>query len=377
MRRCKIPVLRTLVFSFLHGACLYFCEAAIQFGTSYASHENFLGIDQTRQDEEIGQAPVDPPTGLCVKNTGKSCKSWHDADIVEHVSQCAGGRYDPLAGLTANAGGAPSELISQCSANADLGMTTGTCMCSPGYCADLDMKCHSGTYLLVSDEFVISVQAWGEDQHLFMTSDGKVKIGTPADPRAAKWRIAVTKNNIKMLYCDLYPLSILTEYESCEKVVDSYGLTYDKCDIIVGHAPDPRADEMGWYIEVDLKVIHLGHGRHNPYVNIRSAHTGNLFYVDPQTMSGRACDPTARNCPGTVGDFHFHPPLFGRVDIMLDNAPGTLPPALAMYGGTVVMALILTCCLGCVYTNNRFLKTFLRPFAKAFGCGGLYRGADI
>lgn len=333
-----------------------------------------------------GAAPLEPitlaqdtsaqeqtPVGICVRDTGKACKSWTNADIVEHVGQCAGGKYDPFAGVKPPVTD-PSKAIAECSANAVNGARIGTCICAQGFCADVDMRCHSENYLVVSDEFTISVRQWGEQNHLYMLPDGQVQIGAPADLRAAKWRIAVTKSGVKMLYCDLYPESILNEWETCTPFVDQYGLTYQKCDLIVGHAKNPRADEMGWYIELDYDSLDKNR---NPYVMLRSAHTGNLFYIDPESKTGRACGSTARNCPGLAGSFHFDPPLIMRDDIMLDGAPGKLPPALAYYASTVVIALVLTCCLGCIYTQNKVLSKLLRPFLKACGCGWIHRGADI
>jgi hypothetical protein len=369
MRHYGIGLLPKLVIILFNGILFYCTEAAL-FGRSF-SDDNFLGFEQRRGNEESSD---DVPAGQCAKNSGKSCKAWTNSDIIEHVSQCAGGRYDPLAGI-AKPGQPPSALVAQCSANAQVGETVGTCICADGYCADLDMKCHAGTYSVVSDTFTISAKAWGESQHLYMLADGKVKIGIPPDPLAATWRIAVTKSGVKMLYTDRYPTTVLNEYETCTEYMDDYGLTYDKCQLIVGHAANPRADEMGWYLELDFKLHHIDHK--NPYVNIRSAHSGSLFYIDPQTLTGRECDETSRNCPGEFGDFHFNPPLFGRNDIQLDRSPGSLPPALAFYMTTVIMAILLTFCLGCVYTKESLIIKLAHPFFTSCGCGWIFQGPEI
>merc|ERR1719359_878928 len=100
------------------------------------------------------------------------------------------------------------RLVNQrasCSANVEGSKaTTGTCICSPGYCADTDMVCHSGTNSEVDQVFTIKVKGSAAGEVLYMTEDGKVYLGRPKNPRAAQWRISVTKAGVKMLWTEAY-----------------------------------------------------------------------------------------------------------------------------------------------------------------------------
>jgi hypothetical protein len=214
-----------------------------------------------------------------------------------------------------------------------------------------------------------------------MTPDGKVKIGIPPDPRAAQWRISVTGKGVKILWTELYSNTIMQEYESCTTMTDAYGLSFTKCVRIVGNVADPRADEMGWYIELFGDKGHPTNpiGRQPQYfVQLRAANSWNMFYVSPLTKEGMACESRGRNCPGDSGAFSFDPPLVGRMDLLLDYAPGTLPPGLQAYVTTCIMAAMLLCCLSCVFTGEQksgsFLSSFLMiPFkecARSFGFRG-------
>merc|ERR1719162_906940 len=182
-----------------------------------------------------------------------------------------------------------------------------------------------------------------------MTSDGKVKIGWPPDPRAAQWRISVTGLGVKNLWTDLYGDTILQEYENCQTVTDAYGLSFSKCEKIVGHVRDPRAGEMGWYVELaggdDLQ---LGMKKEQ-YLQLRSASTWNIFFISALTKEGKACETRARNCPGDAGALIFDPPLLTRMDFVLDRGDGALPPGLAAYRFTVGVTLVLFCCIMCIF----------------------------
>jgi len=207
-----------------------------------------------------------------------------------------------------------------------------------------------------------------------MTADGKVKVGTPADPRAAQWRISVTGQGVKILYTELYTNTIMQQYETCETFVDQFGLRFTKCARIVGNVADPSAGEMGWHIELH-RDSHIQGSSPEEFVQLRSANTWDMFFISPLTKEGKACETRGQNCPGDSGAFKFDPPLMERMDIALDNPPGSLPPGLAAYRTTVIMAFILMCCAGCVFNAESkslagctaCLKIPLLQFAYAIG----------
>lgn len=304
-----------------------------------------------------GQEPI---IGTCVKDTARLCRSWRKVTVVDHVTQClAGSRNtflkigdDPTTG-----GAASSENF--CSADHDPNMNTGSCMCGPDYCADTDMLCHRGTYQVINDVFTITAKA-NPQEKLYMSPDGKVLLGYPPDPRAAQWHISVTGKGVKILWTELYTKTILQEYERCVTTADVYGLEHSMCARVVGHVPDPKADEMGWYIELfgDKGVQRIGM-QPEVHVQFRSATSYNMMYISPLTKEALACEARGRNCPGDAGAFKFDPPLVGRMDIILDYAPGTLPPGLAAYATTVITAAILVFCICCVYASSRESKSFI------------------
>lgn len=294
-----------------------------------------------------------PRPGMCVKDTSRACRAWHSGNVVDHVTQCIGQVAAPF--LEVNPAATDISTHSAfCSADmiSDKSQRMGTCICGPGYCADTDLLCHRGTYEVLPDIFTISTKAHSQER-LYMTPDGKVAMGWPPDPRAAQWRISVTAQGLKLLWTELYTNTILQEYESCTTMADAYGLQYTKCSRIVGHVPDPKMEEVGWYIELyEERQLALGTGVKN-YVLLRSASTWDIFYISPLTKEGRACEARGRDCPGDLGAFTFDPPLAGRVDFVFDNAPGTLAGGLSFYTVTVVVALTLICCIIFVFNADR------------------------
>merc|ERR1719405_102277 len=84
-----------------------------------------------------------------------------------------------------------------------------------------------------------------------------------------------------------------------------------------------------------------------------------MFYISPTTKEGMACEGRGRNCPGVSGAFRFDPPLAGRMDFKLDEAPGYLPPGLTSYAVTVGLAVLALCCLTCVFTMDTSTKSLL------------------
>jgi len=328
----------------------------------------------------LGNAPIPkapdggPVRGMCVKDTGKTCKSQDSISVVEQYSQCAAGGHDPFMGMR----GAKKEIKSATFCSVDYAGgpsgTTGTCQCAAGFCGDVDRRCHSGTYRTLSDVFTISIKLGGANEVLFMAPDGTVKLGTPRNPRAAKWRISVTHGGAKMLWSELYYNTVLQEYEKCVDQVDSYGTSVTKCSLVVGHVPDARADEMGWYIENFADKLHSQAFGGLKYVQIRSAKTWSMFYVSPVNKEGRACDEKSRNCPGGNGAFKFDPPLHDRVDFVLDSAHRS--PALISYCVTVAVAILMLCCLGCIYTPSG-RKLLCIPVYECLRALGIGQGAKI
>lgn len=321
-----------------------------------------------------------PAVGMCVKDTSRSCRAWHSGNVVDHVTQCIG------QGLSLNPTAQDlSAHSAYCSADLASGksQTTGTCTCGPGYCADTTLLCHPGTYKVLSDVFTISTKALPQER-LYMTADGKVAMGWPPDPRAAQWRVSVTPLGVKLLWTELYTKNILQEYESCMTVADAYGLQYTKCSRIIGHVPNPRMDEVGWSVEMFEADVQraLGGGAQN-YVLLRSVSTWDIFYISPVTKQGLACEARGHDCPGDLGAFTFDPPLFGRTDFVFDNAPGRLAGGLSFYRVTVCMAVILICCVGCVFRMSKQQRSciascLLIPFSTcARNIGFKGRGARI
>jgi len=352
-----------------------------------------LGEDDTFRDvaeHVIQQAPAEiPRTGLCVKDTSRSCRKWtkDSSNYIDHITQCLSGSGNPHfldAGSSANPN-QPQASTDQASCSADIAGSTapvGTCVCGPGHCADTDRLCHRGTYQMVNELFTITTKAYPGEK-LYMTPDGKVQMGYPPDPRAAQWRISMTGQGVKILWTELYTNTIMQEYESCATSVDGYGFSSTKCERIVGNVPNPRADEMGWFIELfgDKGQQRLGL-QPESHMQIRSASTWDMFYIDSYTKEGRACESRAQNCPGDSGGFQFDPPLVGRMDFSVDYAPGTLPPGLAAYATTVLTAAILIFCVLCVFATPRSnltccLSCLLVPCEEIANCFGFGRGAKI
>jgi len=332
--------------------------------------------------QEVVDTPVGDMsrTGVCVKNTARQCKSLQNVgNVVEHLTQCVSGGAHPFLGASHEQQVAAQDQA-QCSA--DVSATpSGTCMCGVEYCADTDMLCHRGGYQVLNEAFSIEAKAFPGEK-LYMTPDGKVMVGQPPDPRAAKWHISVTGRGAKILWTDLYADRILQEYERCDTVTDVYGLTFTKCEMVVGAVQDPQAGEMGWSIEL---FTNQGASVQNAImdfaevdVQLRSLSSWDMFYISPTTKEGMACEGRGRNCPGVSGAFRFDPPLAGRMDFKLDEAPGYLPPGLASYAVTVGLAVLALCCLTCVFTMDTSTKSLLAgccliPIKEMAACAG-FRG---
>lgn len=312
-----------------------------------AEDRSFRGISE----HSFKQTPVSVPKaiGTCVKDSSQPCKSWQRAgNAIDFINQChtsqAMSTWESAAILEKNQPTCSADYVGS---TAD----SGSCICGEGFCADTDMLCHRGTYQVINEVFSIIPKAYPQEK-LYMTWDGKIMVGYPPDPRAAQWRISVTGQGVKLLWTDLYPHTIMHQYESCTTMTDQFGLPFTKCVGLVGHVADPRASEMGWYIE-----LHGGFTGHHigpipqEYLQLASANTGEIIYISPSTKEALSCEARGRDCPGDAGAFRFDPPLLQRQDFTLDNAPGTLPVNLESYFATVCVAGILICCLSCAFNT--------------------------
>jgi len=336
----------------------------------------FAEDDDLRRIAQHGVQPAAGPErrGTCVKDTSRPCRHWTKGTIVDHTTQCVGGSGAPFLAVNPVSTNASAHQA-YCSADKLKDTLSGSCICGPGYCADTDMLCHRGSYQIINEVFTITTKAYPEEK-LYMTADGKVKVGVPPDPRAAQWRISVTGKGVKILWTELYTNTILQEYETCSTMTDQFGLSFTKCALIVGNVPDPRAGEMGWYIEIfGDQGGRFGMLPAEVYVQLRSVDTWDMFFISPFSKEGRACEARGRNCPGDSGAFKFDPPLMERMDFVLDTAPGSLPPGLAAYRGTVIAVFILLGCLMCVFTADakslsgvtKCLKIPLQQLARTLG----------
>lgn len=341
-----------------------------------------LVIEDTgfRNVVQHGQEQAPLPAGQCVKDTSQSCRHVSQGDLLDHLTQCLGGKsasfLDPAPGSMTTS---PAKQAS-CSADT-LNMPSGTCICGEGYCADTDLLCHRGSYQVINEIFTITTKAFPGEK-LYMTPDGKVKIGVPPDYRAAQWRISVSGQGVKNLWTELYSDTILQEYESCQTLTDAYGLSFSNCDKIVGHTKDPRAGEMGWYVEIFGDGNPMKLGVPETSLQLRAASSWNMFYIDWVTKEGKACETRARNCPGDSGGFIFDPPLLGRMDFAIDRASGSLPPGLSAYRNTVGIVLVLFCCITCVFsTSSSTIKSaghcLMIPFHQFARSMGFQQGAYL
>jgi len=352
-----------------------------------AEDRSFRGVTEHVVKQWPGVPPavpgVPPPVpvgakGTCVKDSSRTCRSFRQSGtVVDHITQCHAGSLDLNSGV---ADAQHTTNQASCSADAVGSVAgSGTCICGEGFCADTDMLCHRGTYQVINEVFSIISKAYPEEK-LYMTPDGKVKVGYPPDPRAAQWRISVTGQGVKLLWTELYTNTIMQEYESCSTMTDMYGVSFTKCVRQVGHVQDVRADEMGWFIELhgDLGAQkHIGPNLEE-FVQLRSANTWDMLYISASTKEGLACEARGRKCPGDSGAFRFDPPLLQRLDFNIDSAPGTLPGNLSAYFVTACMAGILICCLNCAFRtagiHTPMRNLLLIPcfeMARALG----YRGA--
>mmetsp|Transcript_108170 Transcript_108170/g.187838 ORF Transcript_108170/g.187838 Transcript_108170/m.187838 type:complete len:364 (+) Transcript_108170:102-1193(+) len=312
-------------------------------------------LELSGAQQQLASGAAQPRTAVCVKNTGRPCQQWREGTIVDRVMQCrrgGGSRFSSFRPAAENGTAKATCSVDEGSPQS----AEGVCMCEPGYCADSDLKCHSEEYKMLPSIFTITTKVSGPQDILYMEADGTVKLGTPSDPRAGQWRISVTQKGVKILTTEMYLQSVLQEYESCtSKTNEMIALTWSSCELIVGHVQEPRADEMGWFIEAARKDnFNVPDGGQldqfnsdGDYVNLRSAKSGDVFYVNPNTKTTRACQSTSTACPGDHGALRFDPPLIGRGDFKLDEAGTGLPPGIRTFiiSAGVFCSLVLVLCV--------------------------------
>lgn len=274
--------------------------------------------------------------GVCILDTGKACKGEGQGSIVDHFYQCAG--KGAVQEITSD----PSERTEQspesvafraakCSADTQ-GLPTGTCMCQPGYCADVDMECHKEAYRLLDDTFTMTTATAAAGELIYMAPDGVVKLGVPTDPATANWRISVTTHGAKLLWSESYPDHLLQEFQHCVDHNSALtGLRYQKCDMVVGHMKGVQADEMGWYVELHFQDEGASYSDGTDHYQLRAMHTWSVFHIDPDTKEGRTCQDRRTGCPGALGSLKFSPTLSDRVDFEIDVLSGYLPVGFKYY----------------------------------------------
>jgi hypothetical protein len=236
------------VFVIVVCAQLRGAVVAEQRGNDYVS-QAALAREQSTSDSSNFIDATSIPAGICVKNTGQQCMGYDKAHFLDHFQQCAGGHHseDFLSIGGAVTRSRAGNRTAYCNAHPS---EKGLCHCKENYCADVDRTCHRGNYRLVGDVFSIKPKLAAWNELLFMNADGNVQLGVPPDPRAAKWRIAVTRSGVKMLWSELYINSVLQEYETCTTLYDAQGNPVQKCFLVVGHAANVRANEMAGALKI-------------------------------------------------------------------------------------------------------------------------------
>lgn len=301
-------------------------------------------------ESRFGQRPrlpddYRPPSALCIRDTGKHCEPYDRSSgaILDAMSQCH----------THNAVNfsAPSPRVSHA---AQSGMCDGEvqrCMCKPGFCADADMGCYEGTYDMLSTPFRITTKGFGQDMPLYMTRDGKVKMGEPPSEAAATWHVSVTRSGVKHLVTGAFRDVVLEEQTDCHTIVDSNGFPGRSCLSVVGHTSEPRADTTGWHFEHHSEFMDERSGDSGMYLQIRSVVTGSYMFIQPPPMDeAQMCVHGAANCPGDYGALRFDPPF----PLDLVDSPFTIGEhstnAYLWYYGLVLLVVI------CVYKTYSSLE---------------------
>lgn len=318
--------------------------------------------EQPKEEQSKEEQPKESRAALCVKNSGHVCKKYTEGAIVDTLMQCRRSQSSRLRTGSKNA--SAENHSATCDISDDSEATHGHCMCMPGYCADSDLKCWQGEYRMLDDIFTLTIKDADIRDIVYMDADGTVKLGRPPDPKAGQWRISITPKGTKLLSTEMYLDTILQEYESCmTKQDDISGLSWSSCSLMVGHTKEPRADEMGWFIEAHdpHAVDEINHEMHLPganghsigkqfYVQLRSAKTKDVMYFNTFSKSAHACQATSKSCPGVSGAIAFDPPIVGRTDIKLDDLSSGLPIGIYAFLCTLSIFFVAVLVLACAHT---------------------------
>lgn len=328
-----------------------------------------------RLKEHTGQPRLprdyEPPAALCIMDTGRHCEAYdpHSQAVLDAMSQCHSHGATNFS--------APSPRVSRMSRTGRCDRDAQRCFCKPGYCADVDQNCHEGTYDMLSTPFRITTKSFGDDRPLYMTEDGKVKMGDPPSQAAATWHVSISPSGVKHLVTGAFRDVVLEEHEECTPIVGADGFPTRQCLTIVGHSSEPRADSTGWRFETHSDFYNKRTGETGIYLQIKNVHTGKYIFVNPPPLEeAHLCATGAAHCPGEYGALAFDPP-FPSDMVDVPNPLGG--EAAEAYLWTYVLVVLLMLCIYRTYSNieaktSRFdddvtwcLIIPLREFAKCIG----------
>lgn len=297
--------------------------------------------------EHTGQPQLprnyEPPSALCIKDTGRHCEPYDKQSqaVLDAMSQCHSNG--------ATNWSAPSPRVSRMSRTGQCDEATQRCVCKPGYCADIDQNCHEGFYDMLSTPFRITTKSFGEDMPLYMTEDGKVKMGDPPSQAAATWHISIAPSGVKHLVTGAFRDVVLEESEDCTEIVDAEGFPTRACLTVVGHSSEPRADSTGWRFEAHSDFVDDRSGEQRVYLQIKNVNTGKYIFVNPPPRKeAHMCAPGSANCPGDYGALRFDPPF--PTD-MIDPPPTLGNEAIETYMWSYALVVMLMLCIYCSYSN--------------------------
>jgi len=331
-----------------------------------------------RERERQLDTDVQDVSGLCIKNTGRSCQPYKSGTIIDQMAQC----HTHMAHNFS----APSPRYSALSKSGECSDGNGDepqgfCVCKPGYCADQDTHCHHGGYFMVDTVFSITTKStkYNSGHKLYMDEDGKVRLGEPRDEASARWQLWITPQGLKHFVTEKYAGGFMQEYEECA-VGSEGGYARRVCGTVVGRVARPRADEVGWHIEIHSEFTDVETGAKEHYMQLRSMHSSNFFFVSPLQQEARTCQPEAENCPGDYGALRFDPPLEGQLLDLIDDPPISARDGFNLWMSTYAFAIIMTCMVYCLYSkmdqkttryDDSLSWVLVIPFRECAKCIGL------
>lgn len=222
-------------------------------------------------------------------------------------------------------------------------------MCKPGFCADVDQGCYEGAYDMLSTPFRITTKDFGTDKPLYMTRDGRVKMGEPPSAAAAIWHVSVSHLGVKHLVTGAFRDVLLEEQHECTQIVDGDGFPSRQCLTVVGHSSDPRADSTGWRFETHSDYFDERSGETGLYLQIKNVNTGGYIFLQPPPMEeAHMCVSGAANCPGDYGALRFDPPF--PLD-MMDTEQLLGDEGASAYLWTYGLVLLMMLCIYRTYSS--------------------------